>query len=235
MRRILIPALIASVGLTGPALADGNVLTLSGTGSAEAAPDLAIVTSGVTTQGETARAALDANSAAMASLLKVLKEGGIAPRDIQTSGFSVSPNYVYSDGRDPNGYSLPPQISGYQVSNNVTATIRDLDALGPLLDKAVTVGANTINGISFSLADPSAALDTAREAAFADARHKAELYARLMGRTLGPVESLTETEFPQPPQPMMMRVAAEAAPAVPVASGTMSYSATVSVTWSLLP
>ena len=83
-----------------------------------------MINSGVTTQGATAREALDANTAAMAELIAELKAAGIEARDIQTSGFSVNPNYVYTDERDANGYSLPPKINGYQVSNTVTVTVR---------------------------------------------------------------------------------------------------------------
>src|SRR5690606_39335868 len=127
--------------------------------------------------GATAREALDANTAAMAELIEALKASGIEARDIQTSGFSVNPNYVYTDARDENGYSLPPRINGYQVSNTVTVTVRDLDALGSILDKSVTVGANTVNGVSFAVADPAALYDQDRHAHVADARAKAELHA----------------------------------------------------------
>src|SRR5690606_34926876 len=101
----------------------------------------AIVNSGVTTQGATAREALDANTAAMTQLIETLKAAGIEARDIQTSNFSVQPNYVYSDARDANGYSLPPKIDGYTVSNSVTVRVRNLPALGAVLDQSVSVGA----------------------------------------------------------------------------------------------
>ena len=154
MRRfaVLVPfALLA--GLTLPAYA--GTISIEGRGEVAAAPDMAMVTSGVTTQGATARAALDANTAAMAELISALKGTGIEARDIQTSGFSVNPNYVYSEDRDANGYTLPPKINGYQVSNTVTVKVRQLDQLGTILDQSVTIGANTVNGVSFSVADPS--------------------------------------------------------------------------------
>ena len=141
----LVPfALLAGFAL--PAYA--GTITIEGRGEVTAAPDTAFVTSGVTTQGATARDALDLNTKAMDDLLAALKASGIEARDIQTSGFSVSPNYVYSDERDANGYTLPPKINGYQVSNVVTVRVRALDTLGAILDKSVTVGANTINGVS---------------------------------------------------------------------------------------
>src|ERR1041384_7014046 len=103
MRRLfaVVPfALLASLSL--PALA--ATVSIEGRGEVRAAPDMALINSGVTTQGATAREALDANTTAMADLIAVLKEAGIEARDIQTSGFSVNPNYVYSDARDENGY-----------------------------------------------------------------------------------------------------------------------------------
>src|SRR5690606_7397850 len=123
--------------------------------------DMATIMSGVTTQGATAREALDANTAAMSELIAALKDAGIEARDIQTSGFSVNPNYVYSDARDELGYSMPPKINGYQVANSVTVVVRDLADLGSILDQSVTVGANTVNGVSFSVADPSELLNEA--------------------------------------------------------------------------
>src|SRR5690606_8917457 len=114
----------------------------------------AYVTSGVATHGATAKEALDLNNADMAKLLETLKAAGIESADIQTTGFSVNPNYVDSDGRDANGYQLPPKIQRYTVSNGVTVQVRDLGILGAVLDQAVTVGANQINGITFAVEDP---------------------------------------------------------------------------------
>lgn len=224
----LIPLAIAA-GIAFPAYA--GTISIEGTGEVAAAPDTAIVNSGVTTQGATAREALDANTEAMNALLTALEEAGIEERDIQTSSFTVTPNYVYSDARDENGYTLPPKISGYQVSNIVMVRVRDLDSLGQVLDRSVTVGANTVNGVTFSVADPSALYDEARRAAFADARDKAELYADVAGTTLGELESIRETQTTnRPPQPYMMRAQAEAA-SVPIESGELTFTINVSVTW----
>lgn len=234
MRRLaaLVPfALLA--GLSLPAYA-GNI-TIEGRGEVTAAPDMAQINSGVTTQGATAREALDANSAAMTQLIADLKASGIESRDIQTSGFSVNPNYVYTDERDANGYSLPPKINGYQVSNTVTLTVRALDTLGAILDKSVTIGANTVNGVTFSVADPSALYDEARKAAFADARAKAELYATAAGGTLEEIESISETQGFNSPQPVAMySMRAEAASAdVPVEGGELAFAINVNVQWEL--
>jgi uncharacterized protein YggE len=227
-------ALITGLAMSSSALADSTI-SIEGRGEVTATPDTAYVTSGVTTQGTTAREALDANTKAMAELIATLKAAGIADRDIQTSGFSVNPNYVYSDARDANGYTLPPKIMGYQVANTVSVRVRALDSLGAVLDRAVTVGANTINGVSFAVADPSTLYDQARKAAFADARAKAELYAGAAGAELGDIKTITESQGYGQPQPMMMRQMADVAAAapVPVQAGELSFSITVSVSWEL--
>lgn len=220
-------------GLSLPALA--GTITIEGRGEVLAAPDMAQINSGVTTQGASAREALDANTAAMSELIAALKASGIEARDIQTSGFSVNPNYVYSDERDENGYSLPPRINGYQVSNTVTVTVRKLDALGTILDKSVTIGANTVNGVSFSVADPSDLYNQARKAAFADARAKAELYADAANVTLDEIISISETQGYNSPQPYPMYARADmaVAQAVPVEAGEMAFAINVSVQWEL--
>lgn len=230
----LIPLLLAT-SLSLPALAANEpaLISVTGTGEVSAAPDTAFINSGVTTQGATAREALDANTKAMNDLMATLMEAGIEARDVQTSGFSVSPNYVYSDARDANGYTLPPKIDGYQVYNTVNVRIRDLSTLGAVLDKQVTVGANTINGISFSVADPSKLYDEARKAAFADAKEKAELYAEAAGETLGLLKAINEGQSYTQPQPYMMRADMAASSPVPVATGELSFQINVQVTWAV--
>jgi uncharacterized protein YggE len=225
-----------TLAASAPTLAaDPATLSVTGTGIVSATPDMATVTSGVTTQGPTAGEALAANSKAMADLLAALTAAGIADKDVQTSNFSVNPNYIYSDLRDANGYTLPPRIDGYVVFNTVNVTIRDLTQLGAVLDKQVTVGANTINGISFGVNDPSALLDEARKHAFEDAKRKAELYATAAGEELGPLVSITEMQGYSSPQPYLMKAmsaAADAAP-VPVAAGSLDFQVDVNVIWNV--
>ena len=230
---LLLSPLVLLAGLTLPAYA--GTIAIEGRGEVAAAPDMATINSGVTTQGATAREALDANTSAMAELIAALKAAGIEARDIQTSGFSVNPNYVYTDERDANGYTLPPKINGYQVSNTVTVAVRKLDTLGSILDKSVTVGANTVNGVSFSVADPSDLYDEARKAAFADARAKAELYATVAGSALEDIVSISETQGFNQPQPYPMYAKAEMAAdaAVPVEAGELSFAINVNVQWEL--
>ncbi len=227
-------AFAAAAPLAAQEVRPPRTVAVSGHGEVTGAPDTAFVTSGVTTHAPTAREALDANTAAMNELIEVLTESGIAARDIQTSNFMVNPNYVYPQQPDAEGYSQPPRIVGYIVSNNVTVRVRNLDSLGAVLDRAVSVGANTINGVNFTLEDPSELYDRARELAFRDARAKAELYAGVADVALGDILAISETQGFGGPQPYMMRgVAAEAAMAVPVQAGELTFAIDVTVSWEI--
>jgi hypothetical protein len=235
---VLAPLALAAV-FAVPAFADDapdtSTISIQGHGEISAAPDTAFVTSGVTTEGKTARDALDANTKAMADLVAALKTAGIDAKDIQTSGFSVQPQYIYSNDKDASGYTRPPVISGYQVANSVNLKVKKLADLGTILDKMVTVGANTISGISFSVADPAALYEQARKAAFADAKTKAETYASAATLALGRIVSINEQNLGAPQQPYMMKaVAMDAARApVPVEAGQVTYAIDVAVQWEL--
>lgn len=239
MRRTLplLPlALLAA--LTLPAFAADTApqrtISIDGKGEVTTAPDTAFVNAGVTSTATTAREALTSNTKAMADLIATLKTAGVAATDIQTSGFSVNPQYFYAD-RDAQGNTPPPRITGYQVQNGVNVRVRKLDDLGTILDQIVSVGANTINGVNFTVDDPASLLDEARKAAFANAEAKAKTYADAAGIGLGDVLTITERNTENVPQPYPMR--AMAAPmadkAVPVETGQLTYDVDVSVQWAL--
>lgn len=214
--------------------ASGPVISVSGTGEVQSAPDVAYIDAGVTTSGTTAGDALAANTKAMSALIATLKAEGIDAKDIQTSQFSVNPQYVYPD-KDADGNTPPPRIVGYQVQNGVTVEVRKLGDLGGILDKIVGVGANTINNVNFSVADPGSLLTEARKAAFANARGKAETYAAAAGGQLGDIISIDESETPpNMPRPLMARAMFAAVPApVPVEAGQLTYDVNVSIDWQL--
>lgn len=233
----IVPLALA-LGLASPALADDraqpSTISITGSGEVSAVPDTATVTSGVTTDGKTAREALDANTAAMTALIDALKALGIEAKDIQTSNFSVTPQYVYSNETDANGYAKPPKMVGYQVSNSVSVRVRDLPKLGEYLDKMVTVGANTIGGVSFSVADTSKLLDEARKLAFDSAKAKASVYGDAAGLELGRILSISENASYGVPEGYAIKAmdAVSAAP-VPVQAGEMTYSISVNVQWEV--
>ena len=239
MRHFAPIAIVATLFLATPALAQNfpgtGAISMTGTGEVSGKPDMAIISSGVVTQGKTARDALNANTQAMNRIFEVLQSADIEMRDIQTSSFSVTPQYVYSDRRDENGYQRPPQISGYQVANTLTVQVRDLDNLGTLLDSVVSVGSNQINSISVAVSDTAPLLDDARRAAMADAIAKAQLYTEAAGVNLGKILSISETGAffaPPPNMELMARMEMSSSP-VPVAAGELSFSKQITVVWEL--
>lgn len=202
-------------------------VSVAGHGEVQAAPDQATISIGVESQAASADAALDDNNAKMAALLKIMKDGGVASKDIQTSNLNISP--VYGESR---GDAAPP-VTGYRVSNQVSTTIRNLDALGPMLDRVVKAGANQIYGISFGFADPQALLDQARDKAMADANRRAKQLATLGQARLGVALTISEGAI-SPPMPMpMMRMMADSAGSVPIEAGSASVSVDVQVTYAL--
>lgn len=230
----LVSVLTAAFFILTPAIAEETKvirnISISGHGEVLAVPDLATVTLGVMTSASTAQEALAANTKAMNDLMATLKQQGIADRDVSTSNFNIGPRYDYGQGG-----TQPPKVVGYDVSNTVTVTVRKIEALGDLLDKAVSAGSNQIHGIGFSVSKPDALLDTARKDAVADARRKAEIYAAAGGFTLGEIISLSEGGGYQPPMPMVMKsaMAADGASAVPIAQGEQALSIDVSIVWAI--
>ena len=230
MSRVLIAVLVALVlpAAAAPAqeAAGPARLSVEGTGQVSLAPDMASVTLGVVTEGDSAAAALAANSARMERALAGLAAAGIAERDIRTTRIDLSPRWTRGTG----SLGQAPRIDGFTAANAVEVRVRDLDALGAV----VRAGANDIRGIRFGLPDETAALDRARELAVADARRKAALYAAAAGLTLGPVIEMAEQGAAEPwPRPMMeASMAADAAP-VPVAGGEMTVSARIGMVFAL--
>lgn len=226
-------ALAGLLAAVSPALADGGnmprIISLSGHGEVRSTPDIAFVTSGVTTQGATAAEALAANTKAMTELFAALKTAGIDDKDVQTSNFSVQPRYDYSNGQ-------APKLVGYDVSNNVSITLKKVDRLGALLDKLVQSGSNQITGISFDVSKPQEAMDEARKLATEDATRKATLYAKAMGVELGKVMQVSEGNAMTPPPVPFVRGAAmmkaDAAP-VPVAAGEQTLAVDVNIIWEI--
>ena len=225
---VLMPFAMPALAQDAATVAPLATITVTGEGHAEAAPDLATISLGVTTQGATAGEAMDANSAALSAVVERLKAAGVADRDMQTSNLSLNPNWQQTDG------TQAPVIVGYVASNVLTVRVRALDTLGEVLDRAITDGANTLNGISFGLDDPEPALDKARAEAVAAARARAELLVTAAGVKLGRVLSISESGGYVPPGPMpMYRMEADMAKAVPVEGGEVGLTASVTMVFEI--
>lgn len=218
-------ATILAVPMTAPALAEATI-TLTGEASIAAAPDMATVSLGVTTEASTAAEAMTANSKALSAVIERLKAAGIADHDLQTSSLSLNPNWTgYEEG------SIP-QISNYTAMNMLNVRVRDLAGLGAVLDASIADGANTLNGITFELSAPRPVQDEARRAAMADAIAKARLYAEAAGVKLGKIATISEQQGYGGPMPVFME--AKAATPVPVASGQIALQAQVTVTYEIV-
>lgn len=228
----------AAFALPGAALAQtqapvvapvqGTLLTVSAEGMSEGRPDMATINLGVTTEGQTAQAALAENARRMTALTQALRRAGIAERDIQTSNVSVYPQQQYRENQQP-------LITGYQANNTVTAKVRNIDNTGRVIDAAVGAGGNTVNGVYFSYQDPDRQLDAARRDAIEEARRRAELYANALNMRVARVVAVQEGGGGYPPVPMPVAVRMEAAQdaSTPIAPGQIETRVSVSVTFEL--
>ena len=205
-----------------------TLLTLTAEGRVTRTPDQAELSAGVVTNAATAADALAGNSRAMTAMVAALRKAGVAAADLQTSNLSLNPQYRYENNR-------APVLTGYQAANTVRVKVRNLAGTGALVDAMVAAGANQINGPSFSLSRPEAALDEAREAAIKAARARADLYARAAGMKVVRIQSIVEGGA-VPPEPMpMLRMAAmaESAPPPPVEAGAVDMTVSLNVSFEL--
>lgn len=172
--------------------------------------------------------ALAANAARMTVVMATLKKAAVAEKDIQTSNLSVNPQYRYVENQ-------APVLVGYQVSKQVTVVVRDLKKLGAAVDATVNAGANQVNGISFSLSDPSAAENAAREAAVRALTEKADLYARATGYRILHLFTLSEggSSSPQPVPMVAMAMRSEAKDSSPVSGGDLSVRMDITAVYEL--
>lgn len=223
----ILSALALSTALLLPisAVADTTgTITVTGNATVNVVPDMATLTLGVTTTGDTAAQAMAANNEAVSAVIARLIAAKVADRDMQTSSLSINPNWV------SNAAGTGQEVKGYVASNMLTVRVRALDTTGAVLDAAIADGANTLNGLTFGLADPHPQEDEARKEAVADATARAKLLASAAGSKLGPIVSINEGGAAMPyPAPTFYKADA----AVPVAAGEVGISASVTVVWQL--
>jgi len=225
----LVAALAVAAFAAAPAFAQEppppSGLIVRGEAQIAVAPDAARIEAGVSNFAKTARAAAEATNAAMGKVLLELKAAGIDAKDTQTSQLSLQPQYADRPG--------PSEVTGYVAKNVVTIRVRDIQAVANVVDRLVTAGANDIRGISFVVSNASKLLDEARGEAVADARRKAEIYARAAGVGLGAPLAITEEAGPSVMP--MRKMAAGFAASAPVAPGEETLSVAVTVTWAIKP
>ena len=177
-----------------------DVITISGEGKVTAIPDIAVIQVGVTTEKPDVRTAQKENSDKMNVLTARVKALGVGEKDIQTTQYSIYPQYDYADGKQ--------RLRGYQVAQSVKIKIRDLSKIGALLAAAGEAGANQVSGVSFTIDDPEALRQQAREKALDNARAKADALARRAGVKLGKIVSFSEGSGGMSPVPYYARAEA---------------------------
>ena len=208
----------------------GTRLDIVAEAEVSATPDIGQITAGVVTIAPTAGQAMKDNATKMNALFTAIKAQGVAEKDLQTSGFSINPQYVYAENQ-------APRIQGYEARNTVTIRLRDLDKIGPTVDLLVGQGANDVNGPNFVVDDNAALLNQARVEALAKAKAQAELYAKETGLKVKRIISISENaSSPMPVRPMMMAKMAGAEmadAATPVAPGEVKLNLSVSIAYEL--
>ena len=199
--------------------------TVSTTGVAivRSAPDEALVTLGVHTDAETAQAAMDRNAALMSDVIAALLDSGLTDEELATATLSLWPTWGV-DGQE---------VTGFSADNQITATVRDLDRIGSIIDRAVASGANVTSGITFRVSDDNEAADAALTEAVADARRKADLLAQAGGAELGEVVTISEASAGGISPPVMYAEDLAGGASTPVLPPTLESQVSVTVKWAL--
>lgn len=206
-----------------------ETVSVTGVGRVTLTPDRFTFNVGVQTQAPSVEDAVNQNNSKAAAVIAALKKAGATDAEIRTGGFSIYPQQDYSQ------QGQPPRILGYQVSNSVTVSRKQIADAGRLLQAAVAAGVNQASGIQFEVSDPTRGRDEGLKAAYDTARRKAEVLATAAGRTLGRALTITELGATEPrPAPMARTMAMQAKVSeVPVESGSQDLTFSVSVVFEL--
>ncbi|AXJ10663.1 SIMPL domain-containing protein [Arthrobacter sp. PM3] len=204
-------------------------ISVTGTGSAEAVPDLLTLSIGVECRRETVAGAYGDAGIRSAAITAALRQHGVDSADMSASGLNVRAEVNWQDGKGQ-------VVTGYAASSTLTVRIRSLSSSSEILAAAVAAGGDDVrlNGLSLGFTDPAAVEAQAREAAWQDARTTAEHYAALSGASLGKVLTLTQQSGFQAPVPVAKMQRAVAAESLTVEAGESSVTATLGVVWELL-
>jgi uncharacterized protein YggE len=227
-------ALAACATLQQPAAAQTptpeRTIRVAGTGEVQVTPDVARVTLSVETTGQTARQAGEANARTMQQVIDALVKSGIPKDSVETTGYQLFPQYT----SDEKGQA--PRISNYRATNQIVVTTGRTERVGGIIDTALGAGANRMEGIGFQLRNPEQAQAAALAEAVRRARADAEVMARSLGVTLGPVLDASTSGAAPPPVPMYsakVRYEAPPAPPTPIQPGEQTVTASVSVVYSI--
>lgn len=218
------------INLTQAAAPPDRTLNVNGVGEVKLAPDVAYIYIGVHTEAASAGEAVSSNNLQTEALTAALRAAGVEARDLSTSNFSIWPQTQYGPDGQPTG-------TNYVVDNSVYVAVRDLEALGDLLDSAIEAGANSINSIQFDVADKTEALSQARALGVENAKTQAQELASTAGVSLGEIRSVSF--FDSAPSPYFSGrgggggAEGGAAMAVPIQPGQLTLTVTVNMTYEI--
>ena len=219
----------AALGETATPEASPAVLTVTGEAQVIIPADYAQLVLGVSTQDESVTTASTINSTTLDAVIEALHGIGVAPEDIVTENFSVSPMYDYQYGK----LGESQTVTGYQVENRLRVTVRDVNQVGAVMDAGVSAGANEAFGITFLSSQESAASDEALRAAVAEGQRKAELMAEACGKDLSALVSVTENASGGYGGVTLNSLAADASAGTTVLANDLTVSAQVTLTYQL--
>jgi uncharacterized protein YggE len=214
-----------------------DTVTVSADGQATMAPDVARVTFTVQNAANAVSDAQAATTKQANAALDYVKGQGIADKDVRTVSYEITPQYAYYNC--PVGELCPQnsKITGYQVSETIEVTVRDLTSVGTLVSGLGSLQVQNISGPAFGLEDSTAGYDAARADAIAKAKNQADLLAKQLGVRLGKIVNFSESSggYPYPVMAYGMGGAADSAKSVApnVPTGQNTYNASVTLTYEI--
>lgn len=237
---LLAQTITATADFGRPNVPATDTVTVQGAGTATLAPDVARVSFSVQNTSATVADAQAATTKQANAALDFVKTQGVADKDVKTLSYNISPQYSYPNpcprGAMCPDYSGAPKITGYQVSETVQVTLRDLTKVGEMLGGLGKLGVQNVNGPDFALDDSTAGYDAARADAIEKAKTQATLLASQLGVRLGKIVNFSESSggYPSPMYAYGMGGVSESKAVAPnVPAGENTYNASVSITYEI--
>lgn len=217
-----------------------DTITVQGDGQATLPPDVARISFSVENTSPTVSEAQAATTKQANAAIEYVKGQGVAEKDIKTLSYNISPQYSYPNPCQPGtvcpDYYRAPKITGYQVSETVQVTMRDLTKVGELLGGLGKLEVQNVNGPAFALDDSTAGYSAARADAINKAKAQAELLAKQLGVRLGKIVNFSESSgnYPYPMMYGLGSAVAKSKSSIPdVPAGENTYNASVSITYEI--
>lgn len=238
---LLAETVTVASGFGRPSNPATDTITVTGAGQASLPPDVARISFTVQNTKVSVSDAQAATTKQANAAIDFVKKQGVADKDVKTLSYNISPQYSYPNpcvgGALCPVYNGTPKITGYQVSETVQVTVRDLSTVGAFLSGLGQLEVQNISGPNFTLDDPTMAYDAARADAIAKAKAQASLLSKQLGASLGKIVNFSESSGGNyPPYPMAYGLGGAdsksvAAPTIP--AGENTYNVSVSITYEI--